>query len=156
MRALSRFPHPDQLINRIQDGILGVLNPLLKLLVLPDEGWTDAGLVSPWVAYGLGWAGPAYRRGPDGCVRLRGRVAGGTSPGTLSTVLTLPPGYRPRYRCTLALVPSAWNGAQQASRVDVFSTGEVKIQAFDLSTDPSATTPCDWLSLDGVAFLAEQ
>ncbi len=134
--------------------MLAVLNPLLKLLVLPDESWTDAALVPPWTAYGA--PVPGFWRDSSGCVHLRGMVAGGTTPGTASTLFALPAGYRPRATVLFPLVSSSWNSVQQASMVKVLATGEVKAQAFDVSTDPVATSPCNWLSIGGLIFRAEQ
>lgn len=155
MRALAKIPHPDQIINRIQDGIVGALNPLLRLLTLPDDGWTDAMMVAPWTALGADRATPGFRRDSNGWVHLRGFAAGGTNPG-VTVACVLPPGYRPRVKSMLPLVASSWNSVLQASVVDVFPTGEIKIWVFNISTDPVASTPCNWLSLDGLSFLAEQ
>lgn len=54
----------------------------------------EPGFQNGWVNYGAGEPGAAFRKLPDGTVRIRGIIKNGST-GSLVLVFTLPVGYRP-------------------------------------------------------------
>jgi hypothetical protein len=116
-KLLTTLQHPDQLINRIQDGIVQTVNPLLKAwydrfsipgdcsgtliaqrVTLADD-WIDATalLAGTWVPYQsppTTYCSARYRK-RSGLVEIGGMVKNGTVP---STIFPLPVGYRPQWR----------------------------------------------------------
>lgn len=70
-----------------------------------------------WVAWGAGEAVPGYWKNPFGFVHLKGVIKS----GTINTVaFTLPPGYRPAEKQTIAALS---NGA--IGRLDIATNGDV-------------------------------
>jgi hypothetical protein len=113
----------------------------------PMDSWHVVGaagepaFVSPWANYGGGFAGAAFRKGPDGKVALRGLVAGGA---TNTVIFTLPVGYRPPAGSNGVILPiSATN-----------TVGEIRINNAGAVTylyGPTST----YVSLDAVEFDTE-
>jgi hypothetical protein len=137
-KLLTTLQHSDQLINRIQDGIVQVVNPLLKAwydkfgipgdcsgtlisqrVTLADD-WIAPTLLNSWVDYaGAGNATAGYRK-RNGMVEVRGIISTGTPP---SDAFVLPVSYQPTYVKRLAVV--AYNYAFGALRVDTDGTVRV-------------------------------
>lgn len=108
-----------------------------------DAAWNAIGATSQpafansWANYGGGFSTAAFRR-RGGVVRLKGLVASGT---VGQTIFTLPAGYRPAETRLFSTISNSAVG-----RVDINSAGAVSCQ---LGSNV-------WLSLDGIAFFAEQ
>jgi hypothetical protein len=105
--------------------------------------WTAMTLGAGWVSYdgGTTFTTPAYTKGADNIVRLKGLIKGGTTTNGI-VIYTLPTGYRPSQRTLLAADcnPSVW------CRVDVLTNGNIELYLSNSG----------WTSLDNVTFLAEQ
>jgi hypothetical protein len=91
------------------------------------EGWHHVGSAGEpsfqngWSNWGAGWPGAAFRKLPDGTVRIKGTVKNG-SVGQFA-VFTLPPGYRPGENFEAATVS---NGA--FGYLGVLSNGQVQVR----------------------------
>lgn len=165
-KLLTTLQHVDPLINRIQDGIVQVVNPLLKAwydkfgipgdcsgtlitqrVTLADD-WIAPTLITPWVNYaGTGNAPAGYRK-RNGTTEIRGIIDTGTPP---SDAFVLPVPYRPTYVKRLAVV--AYNYAFGALRIGDdgvvrVSTGsgtwtelDVSFPALDPSPVPNSIFP---------------
>jgi len=137
-KLLTTLQHPDQLINRIQDGIVQVVNPLLKAwydkfgipgdcsgtlitqrVTLADD-WIAPTLLNSWVNYGASFEAAGYRK-TSGSVEIRGLVKDGTS----GYVFTLPASYRPS---AYAIIASMSNNA--FCRLDVELSGNVLLTGY--------------------------
>jgi hypothetical protein len=103
-----------------------------------DAVWQVPTLAGSWTNYGSGYNPAGYRKDASGFVHLRGLVTGGSA---VSTIFTLPVGYRPAYR-NLFMVQSV----SAVGRVDVATNGVVEDQI---------SAGSGWVSLDGITFLAE-
>lgn len=102
-----------------------------------EEGWLAPSYSNSW---GDGGADPGYRLMPDGTVRLRGHITGGTTtPGT--AMFTLPVGYRPTQEGYFTV--SQPNNNTNQGTVRVRTTGQV-----DCISSPATAS----LSLDQVSF----
>lgn len=102
-----------------------------------DTVWTNLSLTNSWVAFGAPYATPGYRKDALGFVHLRGIVKNGSSNASIAT---LPVGYRIGVQGLFA-VP-----AHPASYYDFHTDGTI-VQGGGSSTD--------YLSLDGITYLAE-
>jgi len=102
------------------------------------ESWQTPSFQNSWVNYGSSFNPAGYYKDRTGRVHLRGLVKSGT---LLSTIFTLPSGYRPPYKEIFLTI--AYNNA--AIRVDIRTTGEVA-----MITGGSTA----WLALDGISFRA--
>ena len=110
-KLLTTLQHVDPLINRIQDGIVQVVNPLLKAwydkfsipgdcsgtlitqrVTLADD-WIAPTLLNSWVNFG-GTTPPAGYRKTNGHIEIRGAIKNGTIP---ADAFVLPVGFRPRH-----------------------------------------------------------
>lgn len=102
--------------------------------------WTTmTPLGGSWQAHPSGSV-PAYTKGTDGLVTLKGLLRLGTAtPGTV--IFTLPAGFRPK---ETVLIPNISN--QLIGRVDINASGQI---SFQLGSNA-------WFSLDGISFIAEQ
>lgn len=102
--------------------------------------WTNmTPLGASWQAHPSGSV-PAYTKGTDNLVTLKGLVRLGTA--TAGTVIfTLPAGFRPAERI---LVPNISN--QAVGRIDIRTNGQI---TFELGSNT-------WFSFDGISFIAEQ
>lgn len=104
-------------------------------------GWCTLGLSNGWLAYGSVYTAPAYTKGSDGIVSLKGLVRA----GALGTVApTLPTGYCPSERLLFAAV-----SADTLARIDIVPTGG---GACRVEANPASST---WLSLDNIHYVAE-
>lgn len=83
-----------------------------------DPVWIPATYQNGWVDYGGAHQGARYRSTAGGQVEVQGLVKNGTA---LSTVFTLPAGYRP----AAELVFTAVTSANVLARVDVQADGQV-------------------------------
>jgi len=106
--------------------------------------WVTLSLASPWASYGSPWGPGAYRKFPDGTVRLRGLVQGGAIGTNIST---LPAGYRPGQYYLFVVA-----NATGAVRIDVYTDGSVTLS----NEVKGGTYSTSWTSLNEVSFLAEQ
>lgn len=89
------------------------------------SGWETPTLTAPWINYpgGGNYQAARYRRLPDRTVVLEGLIASdGTSVSGVSTVTTLPPGYRPA--ATLVLPTIATGNALR--QLEIVETGVVR------------------------------
>ncbi len=102
-------------------------------------GWTNMTLLNSWAYYGTPFTTPAYTKGSDNVVSIKGFVKAGAA-GTV--VGTLPAGYRPALATIFANV-----AYDNYARVDVQSNGNIVIQSFSNN---------GWVSLDNINFVAEQ
>lgn len=84
-----------------------------------DAGWFTPTLLNSWTNFGSGFQTARYRRLPSGQVEIQGLVAGGTGP--LSTVFTLPVGYRPAAALVFATIAN-----NALARLDVEADGDVR------------------------------
>jgi hypothetical protein len=104
-------------------------------------GWTAFTPSAGWVSYDGGsfFTTPAYTKGSDGIVRLKGLIKGGaTADGTV--ILTLPSTYQPAERTLTTAVCNP----NVICRVDILSNGNVELYGANSG----------WTSLDGITFLA--
>jgi hypothetical protein len=113
----------------------------------PDPGQYCLSGAGIWGAYGSnpGYAVGAYRRDARGVVHLTGLVAfssfiGAVTCGSLPPIFYLPAGFRPAQQHVFATFAGT-----AAARVDVGADGSVTCVA---------GTPTDYLTLDGVSFVA--
>lgn len=111
-----------------------------------DVAWATAPTVQPATQFFNGWThyvsgggyGPVgYSRDASGIVRLHGVMALGSLD---AAAFTLPPGYRPEYRCIFTTLANS-----AVARLDVFPNGNVW---------PLAPNSNVWCSLDGISFVA--
>lgn len=149
IRYLHKLQHPsDQIVNRVQDQLVEVLNPLIRRFQRTvSNTWTAPTLLNSWVNAGSGRPNAGYLLDAIGYVHVQGRVKSGAS-GT--TAFQLPPGFRPFDSLEFPVVAS--NAA--ATAIDIAyllidSSGNV--QPND-NTNTAVTTFCDL----HVCFLAEQ
>ncbi|MBC7868583.1 hypothetical protein H7X69_00165 [Candidatus Saccharibacteria bacterium] len=115
----------------------------LQAMFYPSSyaGWTTPVLQNGWVAF-PGWSTPRYTKSADGMVVVKGLIQSGTT--TSGTVLTtLPPGYRPNERLLMGI-----SSQNVFGRVDVLPSGEIIAVVIPIANG--------WISLDSVAFMAEQ
>lgn len=84
-----------------------------------DTGWLTPTLLNSWSNFGSGFQAARYRRVGTGQVEIQGLVTGGTGP--VSTVFTLPAGFRPA--ATLIFATIANNAV---ARIDVEADGDVR------------------------------
>jgi hypothetical protein len=143
-KLLTTLQHSDQLINRIQDGIVQVVNPLLKAwydkfgipgdcsgtlitqrVTLADD-WIAPTLLNSWVDYGGGSQTARYRK-LNGLVYVEGRIKNGTA----VDVCTLPVGYRPA--AILAFATNTGTGAGAFAKLDVLADGTINAQGANLA-----------------------
>lgn len=93
-----------------------------------------------------GWAnisGTSYRWEYGGTVRLRGQISGGTiATGSTGNAFVLPAGFRPARDATYLVATGSAAGSTTLGRIDVLTTGDVRITAGSNTRVP----------LDGVAF----
>lgn len=103
----------------------------------PDtlEGWSAPTFQNAWTNYGSGYATAGYYRQPDGWVRLKGLIRGGT---TNATMFTLPAGYRPPFEVYASVIS---NGS--TARLRITTSGAVN------KTDGGSN---DHVGLDGITF----
>jgi len=109
-KALQKILTDIEPLNRLQDAWIAVLNPLIKSLpaaALPKVTWTQVGAAgnpqfqNGWVNFDGGFADDATHRSASftkdtlGWVTIRGVVKSGTA---LTTIFTLPVGFRPKFR----------------------------------------------------------
>lgn len=103
--------------------------------------------LSPNVAYyGAPYSPPGYYIDLSGRVRLRGLVTG-TGLTVVSTIFTLPAGFRPVNQHLLFAVGYT-GSAYGIWRVDVYENGSVNI----IAAVSGSGNPTGWLSLDSISF----
>lgn len=73
-----------------------------------QQAWVAPTFQNSWVNYGSPWATAAYYKDAVGVVHLRGLVKNGTS---MSTIFTLPAGYRPQASIRFAVDSSGAFGS---------------------------------------------
>jgi type II secretory pathway pseudopilin PulG len=102
--------------------------------------WTNmSSLGGGWVAYGGGFATPAYTKGTDNLVTLKGLIrSGSTSSGTV--IFTLPVGFRPSEQLLIVTFSNNSTG-----RIDINTNGQIIFRNGSNA----------WLSLSGLSFLVE-
>lgn len=106
-----------------------------------------------WSTYSSGYRNFEYSKDANGMVYFRGMMNG--CPNSMSSVFSLPEGYRPSYR----LIFSSMGGPGNAhARVDVTPEGKVYFMWSALtSTCPALSGKSKWwLSLEGISFEGER
>jgi len=94
------------------------------------ETWHDVALLNGWVNR-AGWDHMSYRLMPDGTVRLRGSISGGTS-ASGTQIGSLPAGYRPPTHDAVGGIasdnlPAAYAAANGSPRMQVQTGGNIFI-----------------------------
>jgi len=102
----------------------------------------EPGFQNGWVNYGAPYGGAAFRKFPDGKVKLKGLICNGAA----GVIFTLPPGYRPPSQ-TLIFAAKA-NAGTCDFRVD--ANGNVSLSANDGSASAAA-----WMSFSDTEFDTE-
>lgn len=117
----------------------------LNMIYLPASAsvtWNNLTLSASWVSYGDIYSTPQYTKTSDNIVHLKGLIKSGTTTDGTQIAAALPAGYRPAYRSLTNI--ALYNGN---CRLDIYNTGAITI---------TNCTNNSWLSLDGIAFPAEQ
>lgn len=126
-----------------------LINPINKQVAVfaADEltPWATLTLGSSWVPYGSPWPAPAYTR-RRGIVYLRGLMKNG---GGLSTLTTLPIGFRPGALLSWSMGSAGAGGTIGVARIDITAAGALSVQAYGLGGTNAN------VSLSGISFLAE-
>lgn len=127
-------------LNRMEQGIADAQGGTVSI-----EPWHEVGAAGEpapsggWVNYGSGYPTAAFKKYPDGRVRLKGLVKNGTLG---QPIFTLPVGYRP---------PDPAPGAQLIfATVATSAFGEIRIGPDGLVVVQAGTTT--FVSLDGIEF----
>lgn len=127
------------------------MRPWTGTLPANQQGWVVATLAGTWVA-GAGASGssaaPSFYSDPAGIVHLRGTAANPAAGSGLSTIFTLPAGYRPNRRVVVPAVSQV--AAAPAPVVNVLYVeidGSVRFQATN-NTNANFTD----VFLDGTHF----
>jgi hypothetical protein len=108
---------------------------------IQDEDWQSLTLLNSWTNLGLGYTGAQYRKIGD-LVLIRGVIV--NNPISVSTIATLPVGYRPLGNHRFMAATSFGNCI-----IDVLATGDIGYQSTLLGGPPSGA---QWLSLDGIVL----
>lgn len=111
-------------------------------IVDPTPAWNTLTLTSPWANYGGAWQVAQYRKVGD-IVYLRGLIANTTN--QLSTLATLPAGYRPTFDNIFMVEYAA--PTLGFARLDVTTGGAINVSAFS-----NAGTNVPWLTLSQISF----
>ncbi|MFL1672439.1 hypothetical protein [Paenibacillus dendritiformis] len=107
-----------------------------------EPEWIKPTLQSGWTNYDTKlYSSAGYYKDGNGIVRIKGLVKGGP---IQSLIFMLPAGYRPK----TTLIFPAIDASYTSVRVDITHSGEVVLNTANANTD--------YLSLDGISFLAEQ
>jgi hypothetical protein len=112
---------------------------------LSVTGWTALPLSNGYTTFGSGWAAPAYRRMPDGTVKLRGIV--GIPAGTPTNIATIPAPVAPTQSCRPAAqeIFTVANGNNFHADVNVLPNGSINWNNY-------SSAPTQWFSLSGIHF----
>lgn len=94
----------DSLLQRALDALYVPLREVLTFLepYVRQEVWTDLTFFSTWASSTSGYEVGSYRKDPWGRVWLRGTIS--RSGGGVTTIATLPEGYRPALSRTFGLI----------------------------------------------------
>lgn len=103
------------------------------------SNWTNLTLQNSWVYYGSPFTVPAYTKGSDNVVTVKGFVKAGA---VATVIATLPVGDRPAQ--TVMFANAAWDAY---ARIDVQPNGNIVAVSFANN---------GWLSIDNINFMAEQ
>lgn len=103
------------------------------------SGWTNLTLQNSWAYYGSPFTVPAYTKGSDNVVTVKGFVKAGAA---ATVIATLPAGDRPAQ--SIIFAQAAYDAY---ARVDVQPNGNIVAQSFASN---------GWLSIDNINFVAEQ
>lgn len=118
--------------------------------------WTAPTFQNSWTDYAdsvaAGWEEAGYHKDHLGWVHIRGLIVGGTAVGGVSTLFTLPSGFRPANNLIFPAVQSDGTGATlgDVARIDVHANGNVIVQNLVVNSDADR-----WLSISGVRFYAD-
>lgn len=101
-----------------------------KFLVVASETWHDVALLNGWVNR-VGWDHFSYRLLPDGMVKLRGSVSGGTAVNG-TQIGSVPAGYRPPTHDAVGpiasdVLPAAYAAANGNPRLQIQTGGNMFI-----------------------------
>lgn len=136
---------------QISDLTAGVTEALQRVSVVEQKkaekdvpGWIKPTLLNGWVNIGSGSSTAGYYKDALGHIHIRGIVTSGVSN---SFVFKLPAGYRPKESRNFTGVYYGPSSGVMSCLVAVGVEGTV-IVVFDY--------PPNWISLDGISFLAEQ
>jgi hypothetical protein len=114
--------------------------------------WIAPTLLNDWENYESTYAASGYYKDPLGRVHLRGTVKHGTP---AETIFVLPAGYRPSAWIVFPASIGAENTGltdTKPGRVDITDAGLVQATVVNSHSSDSD----NWISLDGISFLAEQ
>ncbi|MCP3773667.1 hypothetical protein NLX71_10130 [Paenibacillus sp. MZ04-78.2] len=107
--------------------------------------WITPTLLNGWVSEGSGYSNPGYYKDQFGIVHLSGVIRGGTT-STFTALFYLPAWYRPKNRLNLAIFTFDVSSTGICS-LHIEAGGAVKIGSINCK---------QYISLDGISFLAEQ
>lgn len=99
-----------------------------RLVPATGDAWITPTLTAPWISYpgGGNYQGARYKKQADGIVVIEGLIASnGVSVSGVSTIFTLPAGYRP----TATLVFATINTGNAVRQLEIVETGVVRFAA---------------------------
>jgi len=109
--------------------------------------WDTPTLPGTVIDYGSGFGGPRYYKDGSGVVHLKGVLKVTAAYPSLTTLFTLPVGYRPAE--TLVFQVACGIGFSNLDkRLDIETTGIAYLNGTSLSTN-------DWVSIASVSYVAE-
>ena len=137
-RALSKIVSGISALDRLQDQLIEVLNPVLRSLVESEDTWHYVGSAgeppfqNSWNNYTVGspssgWQKVRFKKTSGGMVFVQGMAYNGA---TDVTIFTLPKGYRPSLQHIVNTAPGVFSGAPTVlhQRIDIRSGGAVRAQ----------------------------
>ncbi|NEN84352.1 hypothetical protein [Paenibacillus elgii] len=107
--------------------------------------WISPTLLNGWVSEGSGYSNPGYYKDQFGIVHLSGVIRSGVT-STFTVLFYLPARYRPKNRLNLAIFTFDGSSTGICS-LHIEADGAVKIGSINCK---------QYISLDGISFLAEQ
>ncbi|KZE77582.1 hypothetical protein AV654_21140 [Paenibacillus elgii] len=107
--------------------------------------WITPTLLNGWVSEGSGYSNPGYYKDQFGNVHLSGVIRSGVT-STFTVLFYLPARYRPKNRLNLAIFTFDGSSTGICS-LHIEADGSVKIGSINCK---------QYISLDGISFLAEQ
>ena len=118
--------------------ILDRLPPLTYTIVAPTD------LKGGWLNFGGVWATVGYTKDSQNVVHVKGLIRDGNTVDN-TVIFTLPVGYWPLERMIFRVAAFDTVSGLRIGRIDIDVDGTVKIRN---------TLANDWLSIDGISFVA--